>query len=51
MRKAKRLGRRYIRTLSDILANAFLWPRFRERVAVNITRNNALLARLMRDQP
>jgi hypothetical protein len=47
MKRSKRLGRRYIRTMSDVLRNAFLKPRFVARVMENVMRNNALLQKLM----
>ena len=46
MKRAKRLGRRYLRTLTDVIVSTI---RMRSReVLASITRDNALLAQLQR---
>lgn len=47
MKRAKRLGRRYIRSISDCLRAAFLRPHFRARVAESLLRTNALYRKLI----
>jgi hypothetical protein len=47
MRRARKLGRRYIRDFSDVMMNVFRNPRIRELLRANITKNNAFLQRLM----
>jgi hypothetical protein len=47
MKRARKLGRRYIRSISDCLREAFRNPRFRARVAAHVIRNNALLRKLV----
>jgi hypothetical protein len=46
MKRARKLGRRYIRTVSDVLRAAFLSPRFRDRVAASLRQHNGLLRHL-----
>jgi hypothetical protein len=47
MKRARKLGRRYIRTLTDCMHSVFCNQRTRERMLANITANNALLRKLI----